>query len=107
MCVSFDDIEKVLLENGHKEWLYYSLQAKPEIVSIVKKYLDEISALKSTIDLLKNENLSEISSLKNSIDSLTNEILSLKNEKLALEEKIKNHILENIKLKRNMRGYKA
>lgn len=107
LCLSFDDIEKILLSSGYKEWLYYSLQDNPEINSIVKKYKNEISSLNNNIESLTNENVSKISSLKNSIDSLINENLSLKNEKLSLEEKIKNYILENVKLKRNIRGYKA
>lgn len=95
LCYSFDDIGKVLQENGCKEWLYYPLKYKPEFNSFVKKCKSEIKSLKSTINSLmkRNHSLED-----NYLNSLT-EIHKLKKELKQIDKKF----LDSLLKKQNLR----
>jgi competence CoiA-like predicted nuclease len=88
-CYSFEDIEKILLECGFKKWLFYSIQDIPEINSYVQNTNSKIETLMDTLDLLKNANVKLVDN---------NRELEKTNEELRCEI---------VKLKRNMKGFKA
>ena len=88
-CLSFEDIEKVLGDSGFKKWIYSPINDMPEINSAIQKYNAKINSLNDTISTLNINNL------------------KLVNEKNELEKINEDLRVENVKLKRNLKGFKA
>jgi hypothetical protein len=121
-CITFDDIEKVLLGSGFKKWLYHPIQ-DTDINSYIEKYNTKIDNLTNTIQSLQINNL-ELIKEKDELEKLNenlrienvkidmiqtlqtnnHKLINEKNELEKMNEKLR---LENVKLERNLKGFKA